>query len=115
MREASKLNKSNSLLPEGVITSAQVTTIAIQAAQAIKGAGNLLAILRATIPPPPPPRTDGDAWLQVNVAVLGPPPCRVTVGLEIEAGKPLVRMMYGADGPAVTMPDINVLGKAIGL
>lgn len=108
--------KPNSLLPEEV-TAANVKDVVQKA---------LLKAYDSVLPAPPPPVTKVEAILakvaaasnqfwKLDVKVDIPPERTITIGIKNVGGKPAADMVHGDQTNTMTQPDMNAMGRALGL
>lgn len=99
--------KVNSLLPEEV-TNTNLTAVTQKALIALRDAMTppTMAQLMSTI---------GSGFFQQLVLVDIPPVRQIKIGVRNQGGKPKADMMYGDSTNTMTMPDMAVMGRAIGL
>ena len=113
---SAKENKVNSLLPDTVDKS-NLKAVAKEAMEKIKTKYKPMTLKAKVWSTADLGKSSPRGWLQEDVEIKGPPPCKVTVGLEMNAPTEdtKVRMMYAAGGVTPTMVDMLTIGRALGL
>jgi hypothetical protein len=99
--------KVNSLLPEEVSNAnlSTVTEKALLAARALQVPPTTAQLMLAI----------GGNFLRLEVSVDIPPVRKIVIGLKDDGGKPVADMMHGDTTNTMTMPDMAVMGRAVGL